>query len=106
MSDNIKTGGNERKLFSELDNQNIVWIVNKIERNQVLSQIGYEIKDNIIVDNVTKKPIASEVDKSRIDINKDDRFILVGNSHHFVRNVREYIEYLSDTGKLEVEEKD
>jgi len=104
--DNIKSSPSEPKLLSDLENQDIVLLVTRNERDDILTKIGYEILENgDLVDKKTGELVEAE-DKGHINVDVDKRFILVGGgSHHFVRSVVGYIEYLSDKGELDIQER-
>jgi len=90
--------------LSEFKDSDIDLIVTPDQMCTILGDSGYFIdKDNLIKDKKTKEPVLA-VDGHPIDITKDEKFALIGgDSHHFVRNVVDYSQYLLNNNLIKIE---
>ncbi len=86
-------------------NKEITVVITPFNRDRILKKIGYDIDDaGFLVDKRSKEVVKAEDGKS-INVEADPTFALIGGSHHFVRNIAGYSDFLASRGSLKFQEK-
>lgn len=78
-----------------------VMLLTPFDIKEKLSKFGYDIEENGFIINSKTKELTKAHDGDVINIYKDKNFAFVsGHSKLFVRDIADYVKYLSETNEL------